>query len=103
MRSALQALARSAKLMDLLPAATLPLAKVSAETLAFNNLAASFSIRARMMRAALRAAMPLRSAPDEAAVGEVLGTLSVRVAVIATWATSIPKTSATTCATLTYR
>ena len=26
--------------------------------------------------------MPLRSAPDEAAVGEVLGTLSVRVAVM---------------------
>ena len=35
-------------------------------------------------RAALRAAMPLRSEPDDAAVADVLGTLSVRVAVMAT-------------------
>ena len=44
--------------------------------------------------------MPLRSEPDEAAVGEVFGTLSVVVAVIFTRSTGMPNSSATTCATL---
>jgi hypothetical protein len=52
--------------------------------------------------AASRAAMPLRSAPDEAAVAEVLGTLSVRVAETFTFSIGRPNTSATTWATLTY-
>ena len=46
--------------------------------------------------------MPFRSAPDEAAVADVLGTLSVRVAVIRTRSIGTAKTSATTCATLIY-
>ena len=45
--------------------------------------------------------MPLRSLPEEAAVAEVLGTLSVRVAVIRTRASGTANTSATTCATFT--
>ena len=53
-----------------------------------------------MAAAASRAAMPLRSAPEEAAVGEELGTLPVVVAVIFTWLTSMPNSSATTWATL---
>ena len=53
-----------------------------------------------MARAARCAAMPFRSEPDEAAVGAVFGTLSVRVAVARTLAASIPNSSATTCATL---
>ncbi len=44
--------------------------------------------------------MPLRSAPAEAAVAEVLGTLPVVVAVIFTCARSIWNSSATTWATL---
>ena len=51
--------------------------------------------------AALRAAMPLRSEPEEAAVGAVLGTLPVVVAVIRTRSSPIPNSSATTWATLT--
>ena len=47
--------------------------------------------------------MPLRSEPDEAAVGEVFGTLPVLVADRRIWSMSIWKTSATTCATLTNR
>ncbi len=56
-----------------------------------------------MVCAAFCAALPFRSAPLEAAVGEVLGTLSVLVAVI--WMRSIStwNTSATTCATLVFR
>ena len=46
--------------------------------------------------AAFCAALPLRSVPLEAAVGEVLGTLSVLVAVIWMRAMSTWKTSATT-------
>ncbi len=47
----------------------------------------------------MRAAMPLRSEPEEAAVGAVLGTLSVVVAVIRTRSMPMPNSSATTCAT----
>ena len=53
-----------------------------------------------MVRAARRAAMPFRSEPDEAAVGAVFGTLSVRVAVTRTRSMPMPSSSATTCATL---
>ena len=52
-----------------------------------------------MTRAALRAAMPLRSEPADAAVGAVFGTLSVRVEVIFTRSMPTPNSSATTCAT----
>ena len=55
-----------------------------------------------MVRAAACAAMPLRSAPDDAAVAEVFGTLPVVVAVIRTRSMSTWNSSATTCATLTY-
>jgi hypothetical protein len=44
-------------------------------------LAANSTSRALMVLAAFSAAMPLRSVPDEAAVAEVLGTLSVTVEV----------------------
>ena len=58
--------------------------------------------RALICRAASTAAMPLRSAPTEPAVGEALGTLSVAVAVIRTRARSRPSSLATTCATLVW-
>ena len=54
-----------------------------------------------MVWAATWAALPLRSAPEEAAVAEVLGTLPVVVAVILTLSMSIWNSSATTWATLT--
>ncbi|MNP02131.1 hypothetical protein D3C76_939740 [compost metagenome] len=56
-----------------------------------------------MISAAFCAALPFRSAPEEAAVGEVLGTLSVLVAVICTRSISTWNTSATTWATLVFR
>ena len=45
--------------------------------------------------------MPLRSEPEDAAVGDVFGTLAVLVADTRMWSRSIANTSATTCATLT--
>jgi hypothetical protein len=57
----------------------------------------------RIVSAALKAAMPLRSAPEEAAVAEVLGTLSVRVAEARTRSIGTAKTSATICDTLVWR
>ncbi|MNG09406.1 hypothetical protein D3C84_928250 [compost metagenome] len=56
-----------------------------------------------MISAAFCAALPLRSLPEEAAVGEVLGTFSVWVAL--TWMREIStcRVSATTCATLVCR
>ncbi|MNF88633.1 hypothetical protein D3C85_1224420 [compost metagenome] len=56
-----------------------------------------------MVSAAFWAALPFRSVPLEAAVGEVLGTLSVLVAVIWMRPISTWKTSATTWATLVFR
>ena len=47
--------------------------------------------------------MPFMSEPDEAAVAEVFGTLSVRVAVIFTRSRSRPSSEAATWATLTNR
>ena len=52
------------------------------------------------MRAASRAAMPLRSLPDDAAVGDAFGTLLVSDADTRTAASGTPSSSATTCATL---
>ena len=57
-------------------------------------------MRALIARAAMRAAMPLRSEPDEAAVGDVFGTFAVVVAVMRTRSSAMPNSSATTCATL---
>jgi hypothetical protein len=54
-----------------------------------------------MVLAAFRAAMPFRSVPDEAAVAEVLGTLSVTVEVTFTRSTPTLNASATIWATLT--
>ncbi|MNZ97741.1 hypothetical protein D3C78_1169960 [compost metagenome] len=53
--------------------------------------------------AAFCAALPFRSAPLDAAVGEVLGTLSVLVAVIWMRLKSTWKICATTWATLVFR
>ena len=78
------ALARSAKLMDLRPDFTLPFVNMIFDFATFQIFAACAVMRSLMILAALAAAMPLRSVPDEAAVGDVLGTLPVVVAVIAT-------------------
>ena len=66
-----------------------------------HSLAATPLRRSRKVAAALRAAKPFRSEPDEAAVAEVLGTLSVRVAVIRTRSGDTPSASATTWITFT--
>ena len=65
--------------------------------------AATSVMRVLICSAALSAAMPLRSEPEEAAVGEVFGTLPVEVADTRIWSRSMLKASATTCATLTNR
>ena len=57
-------------------------------------------MRARICPAAIFAAMPLMSVPEEAAVGEAFGTLAVLVAVMRTKSSGTPNSSATTCATL---
>jgi hypothetical protein len=57
-------------------------------------------MRALICSEALSAAMPLRSEPEDAAVGDVFGTLAVLVADTRMWSRSIANTSATTCATL---
>ena len=44
--------------------------------------------------------MPLRSEPEDAAVGDVFGTFAVLVAETRMWSRSIENASATTCATL---
>ena len=58
-------------------------------------------MRSLMARAALWAAMPLRSEPAEAAVGEALGTIAVLVALGRTISSGTPSSSATTWATFT--
>jgi len=63
--------------------------------------AAKAIMRFLMVFAASQAAQPLRSEPVDAAVGEVLGTSAVEVAEGRMRSRSTPKTSATTCATLT--
>ena len=60
-------------------------------------------MRSLIVAAARFAAMPFRSDPEDAAVGVVLGTMSVFVAVILTLSKSMPNSSATTCATLVWR
>ena len=85
--------------MDLRPAFTMPLAKMIFAFATFQIFAACAAMRSLITSAALRAAMPLRSEPEDAAVGDVLGTLPVVVAVMATCSRAMPKTSATTCAT----
>jgi hypothetical protein len=75
-------LARSPKLISRLPANTRLWAKVTAERSAQKAFAATSAIFRLMASAARLAAMPLRSEPDEAAVGVVLGTFEVVVAVI---------------------
>jgi hypothetical protein len=59
-------------------------------------------MRRRMARAAASAALPFMSLPAEAAVGEVLGTFSVVVAMMRTRSSPTPSSSATTWATFTY-
>ena len=49
---------------------------------------------------AWRTAMPFKSAPEEAAVGVVFGTLSVRVAVLMTALSGTPNACAATWRTL---
>jgi hypothetical protein len=87
--------------MDSLPAHTrLSRNPISPASTSKTSAASSTSLPL-MVSAAARAAMPFRSEPEDAAVGEVLGTLAVVVAVILTRSRSIPKASATTCATFT--
>ena len=52
---------------------------------------------------ALRAAMPFRSEPEDAAVAEVFGTRAVSVAETRTRSTAMSNSRATTCATLVNR
>ena len=65
--------------------------------------AAKPTSRSRSVRAAARAAIPFRSLPDDAAVGEALGTLLVSDADTRTAASGTPSSCATTCATLVKR
>ena len=58
-------------------------------------------MRCLMVLAASQAAQPFKSEPVDAAVGEVLGTSAVEVALGRMRSMSTPKTSATTWATLT--
>ena len=69
----------------------------------FQVPAAKAVSRLRIVSAAASAAMPLRSVPADAAVGDVFGTLAVVVAVISRAPSETPNSSATTCATLTNR
>ena len=55
------------------------------------------------MRAAACAALPFKSAPDEAAVAEVFGTLLVSVVAVRIALSGRPNSVATTCATFVYR
>ena len=61
-----------------------------------------FIKRSFIVFTAFSAAMPFKSVPLEAAVGEVFGTLSVRVALILTALKSTPKPWATICAILVF-
>ena len=67
-----------------------------------NSLAAKAMRRSLIVWHAAWAAMPFRSLPEEAAVAEVLGTLSVRVAVIFTLSSGTWNSWATTWATLIF-
>ena len=89
--------------MVLSPIVTRLSAKRTASRGTLNSAAANSVRRSRMLRAAICAAAPLRSVPDDAAVAEVFGTLPVLVADIRIWSRSIWNASATTCATLTNR
>ena len=100
MRAARAINASSPKPMDLLPISTCPASKRMRAFGTFHFFAAKSVRRVLIILAACFAAMPFKSAPEDAAVAEVLGTLAVVVAVMRTSLTSMPKTSATTCATL---
>ena len=82
-----------------LPMMTWPFSKRMRDFGTFQAFAANSTRRFLMVPAAALAAMPLRSEPEDAAVGEVLGTLSVVVAVMRTRSVVRPNSSATTWAT----
>ncbi len=58
------------------------------------------AMRPLISAAAIFAAMPLRSVPEDAAVGEAFGTFAVLVAVMRTKCSGTPNSSATIWATL---
>ena len=60
----------------------------------FSRVAATGRIRSFNVSIAFRTAAPLRSVPEEAAVAEVLGTLSVAVVITRTRAGSSPSSCA---------
>jgi hypothetical protein len=86
--------------MRWLPISTWPFSNLMRDLATFHFFAAKSTMRLLMAVAAIFAAMPLRSEPDDAAVGDVLGTLPVVVAVMRTRSAEMPNTSATTCAIL---
>ena len=71
------ACASSPKRMDLLPSEHAAVAEHDLLAAAPHSSAANAVMRSLMARAAIWAAMPLRSEPAEAAVGEALGTIAV--------------------------
>ncbi|MCY1241120.1 hypothetical protein D9M72_540060 [compost metagenome] len=74
--------------------------KATSASFTFQRSAAKRTSRALICRAALAAAMPLRSDPEDAAVADVFGTLPVVVAVTLIRSRFTWNSSATTWATL---
>ena len=89
--------------MTWLPARILPAAKRTVSTGTANFSAASAASRLFSVWQAACAALPFRSAPDDAAVADVFGTLLVSVLLVRTWEMSICNSLATTWATLVYK
>ena len=98
-----QSFAASANAQSRSPAITRPPANRTRNGSTPCAAASAAIIRLRMVSAAFTAAMALRSVPADAAVGAVLGTFWVDVAVIRTRSRPTPNSSATACATLTLR
>src|ERR1022692_2300271 len=95
--------ATSAKLHERHPPGTMPPVNATSSGVTPNSLAATPAIRSRIAMAATCAALPFRSLPDDAAVGDVFGTFAVLVAVIFTRSMDSPNSVATTRATFIYR
>ena len=102
-RAKYAARASSAKGSDAAPDCTTPSRKTTSPASPPSLRAANAARRARSVRAASRAAMPLRSVPDEAAVGDAFGTLLVSEAVTRIASSGSPSSRATTCRTLVNR
>ena len=83
-----------------MPMITFPPSKRIRDFAILQCFAAKSAMRPLIVALAALAAIPFRSVPDEAAVGDVLGTLPVVVAVMCTLSAAMPNSSATTCAIL---